>query len=160
LASKCWEDFISSPNHDAGIDLLTALITYRGGHRDLSLLTEGTDIGVEEQLDFSTQSGTTPRTRWVSELEVPCPVALWTAVVGDDLDLAIDYVLLKSGITIRLERWLALGGREPGGQQRQSVGSLRIEDIDAYGQVHRIARTDRLAQASQGVTDSREWIGA
>jgi len=38
----------SAPNRDARIDPLPALGTYRDGHRDLSLLTEGTDIGQTE----------------------------------------------------------------------------------------------------------------
>jgi hypothetical protein len=87
-------------------------------------------------------------------------VALGTAVVRDDLDLAIDYIFLISGVSIRLVRRLPLRGRKTGGEQRKSVRSSRIEDIDAHGQVHGIARTDRLAQMSQGETDGREFIGA
>jgi len=73
---------------------LTALVTYRDGQRDLSLLTEGTDIGIEEQLDFSTHGRTALRAGRVIELEVPRPITLGTAVVRNDLDLAIDNVLL------------------------------------------------------------------
>jgi hypothetical protein len=80
-------------------------------------------------------------------------------VVRDDLDLAIDHVLLGSGVTIRLVRSLTFGGRKTEGKQRESVRSLRIEDIDAHVQVHGIPRTDSLAQTSQEETDGRELIG-
>jgi len=86
----------SAPNHDAGFDALATLVTYRDGQRDLSLLTKGADISVEEQLDFSTHSRTALRAGRVIELEVPQPITLGTAVVRDDLDLAIDHVLLGS----------------------------------------------------------------
>src|SRR5208337_4236589 len=149
----------SAPDHDAGIDSLTAFVTYRDGQRDLTLFTERTDIGVEEQLDFSTHSRPAPRAGRVIELEVPQPITLGTAVVREDLDLAIDNVFLGSGVAIRLVRRLTLGGRKTHGQQRESMRSLRIEDIDAHAQVHGIARTDSLAETSQEETDSRELIG-
>ena len=47
-------DHVSAPNHPAGINLLTAVITHWGGQRNLSLLAKATNIVVEEQLDFFT----------------------------------------------------------------------------------------------------------
>jgi hypothetical protein len=87
-------DHGSSPNHDAGIDLVTALITTRGGQRDLSLLTERADIGVEKQFDLSTHRYAALRTGRVIQLEVPDSITLGTAAVRNDLDLAIDHVRL------------------------------------------------------------------
>jgi hypothetical protein len=78
----------SAPNHDAGIDPLTALGACGDAHRDLSLLTEGTYIRIDEQLNFSTQSRPALRAGHVFEFEVPHAVTFWTSVVGGHLDLA------------------------------------------------------------------------
>ncbi len=85
---------VLTPNHDAGIDPVTALVTYRGDQRDLSLLTPRTDISFQEQLDFSTQSRTALQTGLMFELEVPQPITLGTVVVRHHLDLTIDHVFL------------------------------------------------------------------
>ena len=79
-------DHDSAPNHDARINLLMAVVTYRTGQRDRSLLAEGTDIGVQEQLDLSTHRRPTFQAGRVIELEIPHPVTFGTAIVGDDLD--------------------------------------------------------------------------
>ena len=73
---------------------MTALVAYRGGQRDLPLLTEGADIGVEKQLDLFTHGRPALRAGWVIQSEVPHAVTVGAAVVRDDLDLAIDHVLL------------------------------------------------------------------
>jgi hypothetical protein len=101
-------DHISSPDHGAGIDPVTAFITERGGQRDLALLTERAHIGVEEQLDLSTHRCTARRTSRVIQFEIPDSVTLGTVVVRDHLDLAIDHVLLGRGVTTGLVRRLTL----------------------------------------------------
>jgi hypothetical protein len=95
----------------------------------------------------------------VLELEVPQSITFGTAVVRNDLDLAIDHVLLGGGVSVRLVRRLALGDRKTGVEQGKCVGSLGIEYIDRHVQVHRIPRTDRLAQTSQEESEGRELIG-
>ncbi len=84
----------STPNHDARIDPVTALVTYRDAQRNLSFLTEGTNIGIQEQLDVSTHCRTALRASQVLELEVPHPITLGTAIVRNNLDFAIPHVFL------------------------------------------------------------------
>ena len=53
-------DHESAPNHEIWIDPLTALGANRVGERDRSLLAEGTDIGIKEELDLPTQTRPAP----------------------------------------------------------------------------------------------------
>lgn len=44
-------------------------------------------------------------------------------------------------------------------EQREGVGSPRIEDVDGHAQVHRLLRSDCLAQTCQEQTEGIKSLG-
>src|SRR5262249_21877113 len=111
----------SSPDDLSRIDPIAALPADWRRHRDLALLAMRADIGIEEDFDGLAQGRIAFGAGSILGLEVPESIAPGTTVMGDDLHLAIDDVLLGGRVAPSLEGGLTLRSAKPGHQQGQGV---------------------------------------